>query len=269
MADPLFTIPAERLPPGFADTIDTPVTSPADPQPAATVVLSRDGAEGMEVLLLKRHRSSGFVPGAYVFPGGRTDSADVDPVLARRSTPPAQGDVPAQYWFGAVREVFEETGVLLARDANDWVADTTSSERVEEWRLKLMSDQAHLLDVLEGLGARVVFDDVAYFAHWITPVVEPRRYDTRFFFAALPEGRVIRPDAREMVDAVWLTPREALARFERAQLPMVFPTVKTLQDLSQFDSVADALRTLRAREVEPILPRLVKTGVGVGIVIDP
>ena len=266
MSEPLFTIPAERLPPGFAETVESPVPSPADPKPAATVVLARDSDDGIEVLLLKRHRSSGFVPGAYVFPGGRTDEGDADSALTAQSPPPSH--VPAEYWFGAVREVFEETGVLIARDAHGWVADTTSDSRVEEWRLKLMSDQAHLADVLSGLNARVVFDDVAYFAHWITPIVEPRRYDTRFFFAALPTERTIRPDAREMVDALWLTPRAALQRFERAQLPMVFPTVKTLQDLSQFDSVAEALDVLRTKEVEPILPRLIKTGTGVGIVIE-
>jgi hypothetical protein len=107
-----------------------------------------------------------------------------------------------------------------------------------------------------------------YFSHWITPEAEPRRYDTRFFAAALPDGRRIRADEREMVDALWISPAEALERFSANRLPMVFPTVRTLQDLAKFDSVADALKALRSRDVEAVLPRLVRTDDGVGIVID-
>lgn len=269
MSDPLFTIPAERLPAGFAERLGEPVLHAAEPKPAATVVLMRDGAGGLEVLLLKRHRSSGFVPGAYVFPGGRTDAEDGDERLSAHCTPPERGDVPAHYWFGAVREVFEETGVLLARtEAGDWAADASSDERMEALRLRLMSSDAHLVDIIQSEKLRVVLDDVVYFAHWITPLAEPRRYDTRFFAAALPAGRTIKRDEREMVDAVWITPRRALERFEAGTLPMVFPTVRTLQDLEAFETVDAALNDLRTRDVEPIMPRLVRTVKGVGIVID-
>ena len=270
VTDPLFTIPSERLPPGFAETLDQQPDHPAAPKPAATVVLLRAGASPLEVLLLKRHRSSGFVPGAYVFPGGRTDDEDCDPQLLENCPVPARGDVAPEYWFGAVREVFEETGVLLARNSDgEWVEDASSSESMEEWRLKLMDGSAHLVDVVTSECLQIVLDDVVYFAHWVTPLAEPRRYDTRFFAAALPEGRSIKPDEREMVDAVWLSPRDALARFEAGTLPMVFPTVRTLQDLSAFKSVEEALDALRTKEVIAVTPRLVRTGEGVGIVIDP
>jgi len=269
VSDPLFTIPSERLPPGFAETLDQPVTDVVDPKPAATVVLMRDAESSLQVLLLKRHRSSGFVPGAYVFPGGRIDEADADEALAQQCQVPSRGNVPASYWFGAVREVFEETGVLLARTpVGEWAPDASSSVRMEEWRLQLMGNSAHLADVLKAEGLQVVLDDVVYFAHWITPRVEPRRYDTRFFAAALPPGCSVRPDEREMVDAQWVSPAEALTRFEAGKLPMVFPTVRTLQDLAGFASVEEALDQLRTRTVEPIEPRLVRTPRGVGIVID-
>lgn len=269
MSDPLFVIPAERLPPGFAQTLDSTPVSIAEPKPAATAVLMRDGADRMEVLLLKRHRSAGFVPGAYVFPGGGTDSADGAAELVRGCTIPERGAVPAHFWFGAVREVFEETGVLLARDVNgDYAPDTTGSEDLEAWREKLMRQEATLLDVLHAQKLRVVFDYVVYFAHWITPEAEPRRYDTRFFVAALPAGRRVRPDAREMVDAIWIPPAAALDRFQAGLLPMVFPTVRTLQQLAAYDSVHSALEDLKTRNVDPVLPRLVKTDDGVGIVID-
>jgi 8-oxo-dGTP pyrophosphatase MutT (NUDIX family) len=269
VTEPLFTIPAERLPPGFAETLDEPPHQIAEPKPAATVVLLRDGASELEVLLLKRHRSSGFVPGAYVFPGGRIDEEDADERLSAMCIAPERGGVLPHYWFGAVREVFEETGVLLARSqSGEWAADASSNEEMEQLRLNLMGNQANLYDVIAAQNLKIVLDDVVYFAHWITPVAEPRRYDTRFFAAALPDGRNVRPDAREMVDALWISPAEALRRFEARTLPMVFPTVRTLQDLAGFNSVQHTLDALRRRDVQPVMPRLVSTEDGVGIVID-
>lgn len=270
MQEPDFVIPADRLPPGFAQQLDQPLVNVAQPKPAATIVLLRDSASGMEVLLLKRHRSSGFVPGAYVFPGGRTDEADADPALLGHAINYRQTDVPLHYWFAAVREAFEEAGVLLARNqAGEWLPDTTMSGAMQQHRLALLDDGAALLDVLRRCACAVDFSDVVYFAHWITPVAEPRRYDTRFFAAGVPPGRTVQPDAREMTDALWLTPADALQRFTAGQLPMVFPTVRTLEQLSEFKRTADALHALAQRDVEPVMPRLVRTEAGVGIVIDP
>ena len=262
MKDP-FTIPIERLPPGFAEQVDHPPAHPAEPKPAATAVLMRDGATAPEILLLRRHRSSGFVPGAYVFPGGRVDAADQH-VAWPGTTEPAP-----EYWVAAVREVFEETGVLLARDADEqWSTDASSSAELEAWREKLMQGQADLADVLAGRELTLDPDALCYIAHWITPVAEPRRYDTRFFIAALPEGRNAAPDEREMTDMLWLSPRDALARFEEGRLPMVFPTVRTLQLLAPFRTVSEVFNAFRNRVIEPVLPRLVRSGNGVGIVVD-
>ena len=270
MSAPEFVIPSERLPVGFAETLDAPPTDAVDPKPAATVVLLRDGGQGMEVLLLKRHRSSGFVPGAYVFPGGRTDKADGDDRLLQYATPLPAVEVDTHFWFAAIREVFEESGVLHAHDENgEWVEDTSSNESLEQWRLKLMSEAATLLDVVQQNRYRIDFSNVVYFAHWITPLAEPRRYDTRFFAAVLPPDRVVRPDEREMTDAVWLRPSEALERFRAGKLPMVFPTVRTLEQLADYTTTSAALTSLRSKPVDPILPRLVRTSDGVGIVIDP
>lgn len=270
MQPPDFVIPAERLPPGFAEQIEQPVRHAVEPKPAATIVLLRDADAGMEVLLLKRHRSSGFVPGAYVYPGGRTDDADADPALMQHALKFRKAGVPAHFWFAAVREAYEETGVLLARAASgEWVPDTHASEAMQRLRLQLLDAGATLLDVLHACDCAIDFSDVVYFAHWITPLAEPRRYDTRFFAAAVPPDRTVQPDAREMVDALWLTPRTALARFTEGRLPMVFPTVKTLEQLAAFTDTADALQQLATRPVEPVMPRLVRTATGVGIVIDP
>jgi 8-oxo-dGTP pyrophosphatase MutT (NUDIX family) len=263
VSGPQHIIPEERLPPGFAAGIDTPPAAPAEPRPAATVVLLRQREDRPEVFLLRRNRSSGLVPGAYVFPGGRVDAADAHPALpARASALPKQPAAP--YWMAAVRETFEETGVLLARFDG---ASPTETD-LARWREALLENQTTLHEVLEALHARLDFTDVAHFAHWITPVAEPRRFDTRFFIAALPPAAQATADAREMSDAIWLAPAEALERFRAARLPMVFPTVHTLETLAAFATVEDALQTLRRRLVTTVMPRLVRTDGGIGIVID-
>lgn len=266
----MFEIPEERLPPGFVDTIEEVPSRPATPRPAATITLLRDGGSGPEVLLMRRHRSSGFVPGAWVFPGGRVDAADSGPALYERIQGLPRPVVPdAAYWSAGIRELFEETGVLLARAGEDeWVADALADRRVARLRQDLMEGTATLLDVVEALDCRLDAGGTVHLAHWITPVVEPRRYDTHFFAAALPPGRTAAPDAREMTEAAWLTPAAALARFEQGDLPMVFPTVKTLEALRGYASVEHLLDALRHRPVSPILPRLVRTARGVGIVVD-
>ncbi len=266
----MFVIPTDRLPEGFAERIDDPPAEPPVPRPAATVVLLRDAEHGPEILLMRRHRSSGFVPGAFVFPGGRVDGADADPRLVERADGLGHPAEPAAaYWMAAVREAFEEAGVLLARDAAGRpVPDAGRGAALAEWREALLSDRATLHDVLAALDLRLALDDVVACAHWITPIVEPRRYDTRFFLARLPDGCDACIDEGEMTEAIWLTPAEALERFRAGKLPMVFPTVATIESLAPFASVREALSAFRGRPVEPILPRLVRTAEGVTIVVD-
>ncbi|MFW6079617.1 MAG: NUDIX hydrolase, partial [Gemmatimonadota bacterium] len=230
-----------------------------------------DGAADPEALLLRRNRSSGFVPGAYVFPGGRVDEADTDPRLVELADGLAPDATPEPaYWMAAVREAFEETGVLLARRVDDGepAPDAAADATVRRWREKLLEEEATLHDVLEAMSLRLALDEVVRCAHWITPVAERRRYDTHFFAARCPAGREVSHDAREMTDAVWLSPDTAIDRFRAGRLPMVFPTVKTLESLAAFGSVSDALGAFRERDIEPILPRLVRTDGGVGIVVD-
>jgi 8-oxo-dGTP pyrophosphatase MutT (NUDIX family) len=262
-------IPADRLPPGFAEQVERPTSDPAPAKPAATAVLMRDAAGSTEVLLLRRHRSSGFVPGAYVFPGGRVDDADADPELLAwtRGVPPAAA--PAAYAFAAIREVFEETGVLLAVDEPGAPPpDDDEDPALGEWREALLVDRATLMDVLRATGRRLAADALVHIAHWITPVAEPRRYDTRFFLAGLPPGCSTRADAREMTDERWIRPADALDEFHAGRLPMVFPTVRTIELLAPFPTVAEAVAALRGRTVEPVQPRLVRTPEGVGLVVD-
>ena len=266
----MFEIPEDRLPPGFPETVERAPEQPASPRPASTIVLMRDGGEGPEALLMRRHRSSGFVPGAWVFPGGRVDAADSGPALYERIDGLSSEVSPdSPFWSAALRELFEETGVLLARDADgEWSSDATDDRRLAACRAALMEGTSTLLDVLEELDLTLVTEDVVHIAHWVTPVVEPRRYDTHFFAAALPPGRTVKPDSREMTESAWLTPVAALRRFEAGELPMVFPTVRTLEKLRDYETVEHALTSLRHREVPRILPRLVRTEKGVAIVVD-
>jgi 8-oxo-dGTP pyrophosphatase MutT (NUDIX family) len=173
-----------------------------------------------------------------------------------------------EYWTAAIRELFEETGVLLAVHQDGSFADDASDPELAECRDALLEDRLTLARLLEDFELRLAGDRMVHFAHWITPIAEPRRYDTRFFLAGMPDARIASADAREMSDAVWLTPVTALARFANGTLPMVFPTVHTLETLAGFDSVQSALDSLRDRPVAPILPRLVRSDRGVSLVVD-
>lgn len=282
MADPESVIPFDRLPPGFADTLDTPPAVPAIPRPAATVVLLRDSAAGPEVLLLQRVRTSGFVPGAYVFPGGRVDADDASAELLARWHGPSPETVaermqlapdaspPAMaYVLASLREAFEETGLLLARDADGVsVASAANDETMATAQGRLLTNDDLFAPMLAQLGLTLRGDAVAYIAHWITPVVEPRRYDTRFFAAAVEGDSEVAFNPAEMSDAVWLTPERALERHRTGTLPMIFPTVHTIEGLTGFDSTGAIIAEYRRRDVPPILPRLVRTELGVGLEID-
>ena len=275
-----FVIPFENLPDGFAETLEDPPAVPIAPRPAATIVLLRDGARDMEVLLMRRSRKAGFVPGAYVFPGGRVDASDalpgvvsllddLNPETARERLE-HEGEPPAiAYYFAALREAFEETGIMVGR-REDGSAPPTAAEdpTVDRIRDALMGDRIGFEEAITRLGCRVAGDAIEYIAHWITPEPEPRRYDTRFFAAKVRAGATPIVDPREMTDALWLSPHDALARLDRGELPMVFPTIKTIEALARYESADDALVGYRAEPVRTILPTLVVTPTGVGLHIE-
>lgn len=277
-----FIVPFDQLPAGFAENVSHPPRTPAPTRPAATILLMRDGGAGLEVLLMRRGRTAGFVPGAYVFPGGRVDRSDAEPhvvehldgldagAAARRLELP-NGDPPAlAYYLASLREAFEETGILVGRLADGAPPPTAATDpSVDALRDDLMEDRVTFAEALDRLGCRLDGASVEYMAHWITPEVEPRRYDTRFFAAKVPGDAEAVVDSREMTDAVWLAPSHALERFHEGSLPMVFPTIRTLLDLSDFQSVDAVLAHLRTLRIPTIMPRLVVTPTGIGTEVDP
>ncbi|MCY4398784.1 MAG: NUDIX hydrolase [Gemmatimonadetes bacterium] len=277
---PDYEIPEERLPPGFVETVTKMPDVVAVPFPAATVVLMRESAAGPEVLLLRRNRATGFVPGAYVFPGGRVDRADGDEALVRcwdgltregaerRLGLGPDADPPAIAYYGAaVREAVEETGLLPAvvGGVRDEGGGELSGRAVGEAREALLGQGVPFARVLGGLGARLDGAAVEYIAHWVTPAVEPRRYDTRFFAARVPRGSAAVYDEREMTDAAWLTPGAALDRHRDGRLPMIFPTIRTLEDLCDFATVDELLAYYRSRAIARVQPEIVRTATGVAL----
>jgi 8-oxo-dGTP pyrophosphatase MutT (NUDIX family) len=279
MTDPRSTIPFDQLPKGFAQAVEHPPADPAPAHPSATIVLMRAARAGLEVLLLRRVRTAGFVPGAFVFPGGRVDADDASPPLrarldgitaeraAARLGLAADADPPAlAYYVAALREAFEETGLLVGRDGSGAPARCAAADASVRGLLgELREDDDRFPSVLDRLGCRMDGGALEYIGHWITPLVEPRRYDTRFFAAAVPSEQDALIHEAELSEAVWLTPAEALELNVRGGLPMVFPTIRTLESLLPFRSPVDVLQGFRDREIPTILPKLVSTPRGVGM----
>jgi 8-oxo-dGTP pyrophosphatase MutT (NUDIX family) len=281
MRDPNFVIPFDELPDRFAESVENPPAVPVEARPAATIVLLRDGSEGLEALLMRRSRRSGFVPGAYVFPGGRVDRSDAAPAVLERTIGLSaeaaaerlampDADPPAvAYYLAALREAFEETGIMIGVGPEGAPPHPAAEDRaVERVREDLMERRIAFAEALDRLGCRLAGDSVEYIAHWITPEAEPRRYDTRFFAAKVRPGATPRVDPREMTDALWIPPSDALARTEGGKLPMVFPTIRTLERLLEYPTADDALADLARAPVPTIMPRLVVTPTGIGMRLD-
>lgn len=257
--------PAAPLPTGLADRVralsagELPVSAPRD---AATVALVRDTAtgDGVDVYLLRRVSSMTFAAGMYVFPGGSVDPADADTAVGWVGPPVAQWThelgatepLARALVCAAVRETFEECGVLLAGADPDEIVDVAGSGWESE-RAALEAREHSLSALLARRGLVLRADLLRVWSHWITPEVEPRRFDTRFFVAALPPGQLTRVVGGESDHTAWLPAREALDRAGRGELALMPPTAQTLADLAEHRTVVDVLAA--PRQVRPVLPR--------------
>lgn len=245
------------LPPDFlerARAAQDPSFVPAAPRHAATVALVRDAPRGMEVYLLRRVRGMAFAGGMHVFPGGSVDAADAaaDVPDVGRWGDAFSADEPLARSLvcAAVRETFEESGVLLAGASPvDLLADV-STDAWEAERVALEGRQHSLSELLARRGLVLRTDLLRPLAHWVTPEVEPKRFDTRFFLARMPEGQVTRVAGSEADQRLWLRPSDALDQ----QLTMLPPTRAVLSELSAYGDVEAALAASRA--INPVLPKL-------------
>jgi len=232
---------------------------PAEPRHASTVLLLRDGTEGPEAYLLRRVKGMAFAGGMHVFPGGSVDPDDEDAEIGWAGPSARQWGS----WFGAderlaralvcaaVRETFEECGVLLAGESPDHLLEDVSSDEWEAERVALEAREQSLSQLLARRGLVLRTDLLRPFAHWITPEIEPKRFDTRFFLAELPAGQTCRDVGGEADSRVWATPKDAIAE----ELRMLPPTHNSLLQLADYPDVRSALDD--PRQVTLVAPKLV------------
>ena len=246
--------------------------APVTPVPAATLVLLRNRPAGaFEVLLIRRHTKSAFAGGDFVFPGGKIETSDgpddgaawcrsLDAaVAARRLNLVSAPSAALAHWVGVIRETFEEVGILLAY-APDGRPVRLDPGRYADYRRACQADHRAFWDMLRAERLTLATDGIVYFAHWITPEVQPLRFDTRFFAAAMPDGQEAVADDREITEVRWLAPREAIDTNARGQLSLRNPTIKNLELLDGAPTIAAALDRLSQREIRTILPRVIMEG---------
>jgi 8-oxo-dGTP pyrophosphatase MutT (NUDIX family) len=263
-ADPSRQMPREFL--EHARALASGALTPAEPRHAATVVLLRDHADGMLAYLLRRTRTMAFAAGMYVFPGGSVDPRDETLPDDHWAGPPpadwaallsADEALTKALVCAAVRETFEESGVLLAGSSPDDVVADITGDDWEADRAALVDRSLSFAAMLDRRGLVLRADLLRPWAHWITPEFEPKRYDTRFFVAALPQGQRTRDVGGEADKVAWVRPRDALDAVQRGDMGMLPPTQFTLGELASYDDVAAVLAAGTERDVKPVLPKLV------------
>ena len=232
------------------------------PKLAATILLVRDGASGLEVFMVQRHHKIDFATGAMVFPGGKIEEGDSDPRLrARCAGADALDADQLAVRVGAIRETFEECGVLLARPRGSRAL--VGADRLREiearFRDRLNADEVGLVDVALAEDLELACDLLAPYAHWVTPEMVPKRFDTYFFLVAAPPDQLALHDGGESVDSVWTTAQHALAEAEAGHRTIIFPTLMNLNLLGLSGDVADALARTRARPLVTVRPALRRT----------
>ena len=227
-------------------------------RPAATIMLLRDRSHGQEVFMMVRHHAIDFASGALVFPGGRVEDADF--ALAENAAlcpNPDRLDTEAMaFRLAAIRETFEECGVLLARPsrARDLIDGETLRTAERTHRAALAEGQITFAEVLSAFDLLPATDLLTHFAHWVTPRNQPKRYDTHFFLAAAPDEHLAVHDGHESVDSMWITPHQVLADTAAGRFKLVFATQMNLMKLAHYGSTAEAIEAARAATVVTVLP---------------
>jgi 8-oxo-dGTP pyrophosphatase MutT (NUDIX family) len=232
----------------------------ANPRPAATAVVLRDSAAGVEVFLVRRHERTPFMGGAHVFPGGRVEEGDreadpswcegIDEAVGRMpDVPPVEA---LAFHTAAARELFEEAGVLLARDrAGRFVALTDAGEQAAfaRYRAEVHDGTRTLRAMVESRGLLLSLDALVPLAHWVTPPIDVRQFDTRFFVVRVPPEQTPAHDEQETTHSIWIPPGRALREADEGAIVLPPPTWTTLRELEPFRSVDDVLAWARQRPV--------------------
>lgn len=231
-------------------------------RPASTLVLVRDGAQGMEVFMMQRTHKAAFVPGGFVFPGGALDACDSDACFDTHCTNinnesacrilNVEKDGLA-YWVAAIRECFEESGMLLAYGKNGELVDLAhpGGAAISAVRPRVAAGELAFDELCRMHGLTLALDRLSYFGHWITPMGAPRRFDTRFFLAVAPEGQDASHDNNETIAHAWMRPADVLERHRAGQIDMMFATTRTVETLAQFGSTDALMNHVRNMDAIP------------------
>jgi 8-oxo-dGTP pyrophosphatase MutT (NUDIX family) len=234
----------------------------ATARPAATILLLRDGPSGIEVFMVVRHHAIDFASGALVFPGGRVEDSDHFLAESTDACPNPTGmDTGAMaFRVAAIRETFEECGVLLARPRGSrGLIDATTLKRLDDsYRDALNAGSISFDAMLGSEGLLPAPDLLVHFAHWITPANQPKRYDTQFFLAEAPAEHLAVHDGHEAIESIWITPAEALEGAAGGRFKLVFATAKNLEKLGRSPTVKAALDAARSAKVVTVQPQASK-----------
>ena len=222
---------------------------PATPRPAATVVLLRDGEAGCELFMVTRSADSRFMAGGLVFPGGKVDAADL-----------AESSEDGGFRLAAIRELFEEAGVLLACDpGQDALLDPVRAEAIgQRWRGAVHRGEVPFAQVLETESLVPALSSLAFFSHWVAPLTARIRFDTRFYAALAPEAQLAAHDGSELTASRWVSPARVLEEFEAGQVQLAFPTRMNLMLLEGIATAAEAMALLSARRVEQVITEVIR-----------
>ena len=229
--------------------------SPAVPVPAASILLLRDGPDGLQVFMVVRHHQIDFASGALVFPGGKADEQDFDDaLLPHLHGADADPDMRA-IQVSAIREAFEECGVLLARKGGqDGLISGADLAPLEHYRESLNSGAVSLLSFLQDEDLVLACDQLVHYSHWITPAMMPKRFDTHFYLAHAPDDQVALHDGYESVDSVWIEPAVAVSDAEQGKRTVIFPTLRNLDMLAESPSSVEAIDAAGARTIVAVEP---------------
>jgi len=244
------------------------MTEPVTPRPASTILLLRDAAGNDEiaVFMMVRHYEIDFNSGALVFPGGSVDKGDQE-IIARPELYSGGGGLDASalsFRIAAIRETFEESGILLARPhGSGALIDARRAGEIEAaHRAALCEGKTTFLQVLADNGLLLALDELVPYAHWITPEGMPKRFDTWFFLAAAPPEQAGAHDGKESTDSIWVSPREALAGGESGRFKLPFPTTRNLIKLGRQKSVKTALDESKGKPIVSVMPVMTRLNGG-------
>lgn len=233
-------------------------------RPSATIMLVRDGSQGIEIFMVVRDRPMDGAMGAVVFPGGKIDEEDRHPESWGHLTAP-QTHPELPYWLAAMRETFEEAGVVIARPvgtATGDIAPARAREMVAKHRDSLLDRKVTFAEIIKSEKLTPALDHMVHFAHWQTPLGLPKRFDTHFFLVSSPDGQEPIHDGREMVDCFWTPPGRIVAEADSGQRTLVPATRLNLELLAESRTVAEAMERARARSVVMVRPERFKTDDG-------